>query len=368
MSWLQSTVGNSALTSQLLGGPVCSEEYPEGELSQDGGGMSTIPDLTDGVCMAPESKGGGGTPPAAPTGPLTMEEYTRRLGDAEARYRAERTANMSLWEQYVSKPDLGAEFSAGMRKLYGYGSDQPNWKLMLQDAPDSPNLDFQKYPELAGLFDASTDANGKTTYSGKEVVLPNGEKLDPGHLYTGIDAVRFPDANWRMDGYGIQNRDGATWAGDVGSAMVDYKNNKTTKTADQSFNDLSGPGDLNADLDGINIGSGWDKNKTVTDNLKSYYLDKGATNTYTRRYSEFAKNRGLGLTDDNKLNTASEDEIRKQSDNFAEAYSRRGNGFWSKVGGGVGFNNFDPKDDNSKPMTDRFIKYVNDGLAGEPKP
>ncbi len=52
-------------------------------------------------------------------------------------------------------------------------------------------------------------------------------------------------------------------------------------------------------------------------------------------------------------------------DRFAEAYSRRNSGKASQLGGAAGVDNFTPNDGYSKPMTDRFIQYMNDGLANE---
>lgn len=284
--------------------------------------------------------------------PLTMEKYLAALKVVEARFKATQKEN--------GGDDSTAAFNAAMRATYGY--EGGSWEKMIEGAPDIPKLDLAKYPELAPYFDV--DEDGKT--SSKEVTLPDGSVVDPGHVYTGIGAYLHPNANRALRLAGIRNQDGATWSGDVGSAIVHHDEMKGKLSYKQAFDEMAGKGDLNADLDGVNIGANLDRSKSLTEQLSAYYSeDAGKGKGYRHRFSQFTQNRGLS-TENGKLTKDAKGIIDSEVDDFADLYAHRDDGWLGRVKGGL-FGDYDQDSDRSQAMTGQFVDYLNNGLANEPE-
>lgn len=303
------------------------------------------PDLDGSMCMEPEQD------PAqdmctedapAPLEPMQLEDYLEAVAEIEAFYKKQAKDNGAPYDNSTS--------IAGLRAMYGY--EGGFWEYMIPDAPQV------EAPETLGAMDRlrPVGADGKRT--SRLVLLPDGSTIDPGHLFTGIDAQLHPDANFSIDGYGIDNRDASTWSGDVGSAITEYKGNVT---ADKAWEDNSGSADLIADLDGVNLGAGWDVKGGVAEQLRAYYdPEKGGAKN---RFGSFLDNRGL-KHQDGLLSEEAIELIRAETDDFAEAYDRRKENFGTKAVGVFG-RRFDENDTRSTEMTNRFIRFLEGGLAGE---
>ena len=379
------SVGNAALAERLreraltqAGGDPCSTVVSPGDTlwglseryrgsgtqwpelyARNQGVVGSDPDLIYpgqalDLCPAREPSTPEQTTEQTPASPdqLTIEEYLDLVGAMEQRYAGQLPEGQ--------RGDATPDFVAAMRATHGYEGGP--WEKMIPDAPDIPALSPMAYPELQQLFQQNQDGSQGPA---RKVRLPNGDLIDPGHLYTGIDASLHPDASWEMDLYGINGRDGATWSGDVGQAIVGYdeaRGTETPLTHDQAAEHFASEADLNADLDGVVLGATIDPSKDLTSQLRSYYTDPNAETTYERRASQFCEVVGIG-TEGGKVSGDGEALIRDQTDHFAEAYARRYEGKMS-LGRGIVESRYDPSADPSKAQTDRFIDYLNSGLGG----
>ena len=138
-------------------------------------------------------------------------------------------------------------------------------------------------------------------YNGKDGLFADTEWVDIGHVLTGIEGSpkqdpsnqQDPDLSKRQQ-IGVPPRREliVTWAGDLGSALQKYisvfwyavdtgypldLNDYLLRFADRR--------DLLGDIDGINIGSGYDSSRSLAENLRAYYGQKSR-----RRYHEFIAN------------------------------------------------------------------------------
>ncbi|HMV69330.1 MAG TPA: LysM peptidoglycan-binding domain-containing protein [Myxococcota bacterium] len=310
------------------------------------GQLLSVPEPLDGgVCVEPaDDPAQDMSPLEAPEElpPMELEDYLEDVRTIEAYYEEQA-------KQSGQPYDNGAAIS-GLRAMYGY--DDALWDKMIPDAPEVAA------PEGLGAMDRLRPMGANGERRARLVRLPDGSVIDPGHLFTGIDAQLHPDTSWEIDAYRIDNRDASTWSGDVGQAIVGYQGGAT---ADQAWERDASEADLLADLDGVNLGSGWSLGGGVADQLAAYYSSKDGG--VTKRFSAFLKNRELShqggqLTDEAK------EIIRAESDDFAEAYDRRREGRVSQ-GLGVFGGRFDENDERSMEMTDRFIGFIEQGLADE---
>ena len=333
-----SGIGNSAMAAGHVGPPAPAGPSP--------------------LLASASGPPGHGTCQAGPT-TICLDDYLTSVSLMEQQYRADRESDYNIFQRNglgrPSNQTLNDEFTASMRDLYNY--EGGFWEAMIPDAPDVAAPSGQT-PGLRNI----TYADGNGGRRNRDVVMPNGEIMDPGHIYTGIDAIRHPDAHIGLDLYGVNNRDGATWSGDVGSAIVDLAQ---SGNAQQSWDSFSGEADLHSDLDGVNIGSSWSTSDTVAGNLRSYYQGTDVNKTWHTRYSQFLDNMDY-TRNGNQLTQETRDSMAGEIDSFAEAFSRRGEGTGGRLLGVVG-NTFEPGDANSTAINNRFFDYMEDGLAGEPR-
>lgn len=352
--------------------PETSTELPPPTFSsldaQDQYGNEFLNEL---VCQQPDSASQilGGSPadtspaPAPPSEEMSIEEYLEIIERVEGHYQG------SAEGEY--DPNTAV---TGLRALYGYDGGG-GWEQMIPDAPTVAPPTEEQVPGLDRLF--RTDGQGNQT--SRLVRLPNGDVMDPGHIYTGIDAVQHPDAHWGMDSYGIENEDGATWSGDVGSALVAWHESRDAAedragwydaptgaiSVDQAMEANSSVADLHSDLDGVVLGHHFDDSRSLTDQLRSYYTDPDAELSYEHRYSEFMETQGMQVDDTGALDEASQQIVRDEVDDFAELFSRRSEGDLS-AGWGIVSSRYDQDDESSTQFSDRFIDYLEQGRRGEP--
>lgn len=311
-----------------------------------------------------------------PSEALSVKDYLKLVGNVEQYYKDQAKQSHQTYDsnQAVS----------GLRAIYGYEGGK--WDRMIPDAPGiKPPCDVQGQGDgnsqkadpatcdpmksvIDQMFTMTKNDKGEMVRGEARLVrLPNGDLVDPGHLYTGIDSQLHSRADDSISRYGIDNRDGSTWSGDVGSAIVRDKEEDGKLTHQQAFDKYSGIPDLNSDLDGYNLGKSYDTGRSLTEQLSSYYQppeNQCTANDYRSRYSHFTSNAGLG-TQNGKLTNAAKDHVRGEVDSFAELYGRR-NSTWDAGWGMVfGSDDFDPNDERSRALTDRFTGYLETGLASE---
>lgn len=317
-------------------------------------------------------------PPPPPDNALSIEQYLKLVGQVEQFYKDQ---SASTGKTYDSNQAV-----SGMRAIYGY--EGGNWEQMIPNAPDvkppcsvkgggdsnaqegDPATCDPMKAVIKQLFSERKNDKGEIVKDARLVRLPNGDLIDPGHLYTGIDSHLHPEVSGLMGSYGIDNRDGSTWSGDVGSAIVRHKESKGSLSEDQAMEAYASKADLNSDLDGYNLGHGYNRGKSLTEQLSSYYLppEKSTSgNDYRTRYSQFINNRGIGAQS-GKITGAGKNTIQTETDDFAEAYDRRSSKMRVGWGAVFGSDEYEPSDGHSKPMTDRFINYLETGLASEKRP
>lgn len=111
--------------------------------------------------------------------------------------------------------------------------------------------------------------------------------VDLGHVLTGIEIGRKqkPDSIYPSAVPRDANAEAlTTWAGDLGSALEQFAETvvtgqKTSRAGERLdlpyfLREKAGETDLLGDLDGINLGVLYDENKSLADNLRSYYQVK----------------------------------------------------------------------------------------------
>jgi hypothetical protein len=302
---------------------------------------------------------GGASMPGRP-GAMPIEDYLATVEEIEQHYR----------DTAEGEYDSGTTV-AGMRALYGYEGDL--WEKMIPDAPNVAAPTAEDVPGVENLFNHDETGARK---DGRLVELPDGSLIDPGHIYTGIDAIQHPDAHAGIDAYGIESEDGATWSGDVGQAMVLYDESWDKAAARSGIYDAPMGGltvgeamenaasrpDLDGDLDGVVLGRHFDSSQSLTDQMSSYYTDPDADLSYEHRYSEFMETQGMEW-DENGLTEESVDTVRTEVDDFAELYSHRSSEAEAFVG--LAGSEYDQDAEESTSFTDRFIDYLEEGLWGE---
>lgn len=335
-----------------------------------------------------------------PAEALDIKDYLALVRQVEQHYQDQ--------ARKTGKPYDSNQAVSGMRAIYGY--EGGSWDRMIPDAPNvKPPCDVQgkgdghsQAGDFAGcdpmkevidqFFTMKKSDKGELVHGESRLVrLPNGDLVDPGHLYTGIDTQLHPGIHPLLGNYGIDNRDGSTWSGDVGSAIVRHKEAGGKLSVQQAFDKYASVPDLNSDLDGYNLGKRFDTKRGLTDQLSDYYLPSDPVKQkqtqhapaeghlaqlglggpavpydYRSRYSLFTQNAGID-TKDGKVSDAGRKKIGDETDHFAEAYSRR-NGLWgidAVWGSMTGSNDFDPTDDRSKGMADRFSHYLDQGMQRE---
>lgn len=230
------------------------------------------------------------------------------------------------------------------------------WDSMIKDREDYPGL---AWPPLAVEdYKAFTEAK-----KSPELAI-NGQSVDIGHVFTGLDAMNFTNTGTVMWSEGIQGPPGATWAGDVGSALAvwDVETDGDAAKRENYYNTYASSDDMLGDVDGIAIKlmpKGGEKDmggNNLSDRLRWYYSSVGGA---TMRYTNFCAaagftwtGRGSGIA----MDTASRAVIRSQIIKFGKA-------FRLKSGGVPGANWF--YDADVDWFVDKFINWVAAGLAKE---
>ena len=139
----------------------------------------------------------------------------------------------------------------------------------------------------------------------QEVRMPDGERVDVGHVLAGLDAINHPAPVEPLGLYEIaSNVDAVTWAGDLGSVLAEVlfqqirRDRPLTDAEVQEQIDLCAPPkDMLGNVDAYAIGAAYDispaADRRVSDILEDYY-GEGAGMARSRRFTTFALAVGLG--------------------------------------------------------------------------
>jgi len=146
------------------------------------------------------------------------------------------------------------------------------------------------------------DAKGQipALFTGQELRLEDGSFLDIGHVFAGLDALRYPDM---VDGPGsiniTRNVDAVTWVGDLGSVMAEvqikFVNNGLKPIASNVvqavINEYASPQDMLGNIDAYVLWKYVKPGRKVSEILEDYYLKENTDRDH--RYGIFAKSIGL---------------------------------------------------------------------------
>jgi hypothetical protein len=234
------------------------------------------------------------------------------------------------------------------------------WDSMIKDREDYEGL---KWPPMA-----VEDYKAFTEAKKKPELLINGESVDIGHVFTGLDAMNFTRTGKVIGATGTQGPAGATWAGDVGSALAmwDVKTDGDRKQRQTYYDDYASLDDMLGDVDGLAIklmpagGEAAMGGGKLSDRISWYYKGyAGSTGGASMRYTNFCTAAGFVWTGKGtgiKFDTATRTFVRDQINGFGKAF-RLNNG------GIPGANWF--YDEDLDWFTDHFLDWLSGKLAAE---
>ena len=231
------------------------------------------------------------------------------------------------------------------------------WDSMIAPRADYPGL---SWPPLT-----VEDYKAFATARSHPELRINGESVDIGHVFTGLDAMNFPSTGMLMSAAGVDGPPGATWSGDVGSALAEWDLNASSEPDRrlEYYNRFASSDDMLGDVDGIaitRIPADMPAGSTLSSRLRWYYQGTGGGASGSRqRYTKFCQaagfrwtGRGAGI----QWDSAVRPRVRTQIENFALAWRRKG-------GGMPGFNWFHDRDLDW--FTDHFLDWLKQGLSLE---
>lgn len=246
-----------------------------------------------------------------------------------------------------------------IRKSY---YDGPLWNQMISDRAS--------YPGLAAPPLRPEDHQAFATAKNKPEINVNGQSIDIGHIFTGLDAKHFPKTSGSIGTYtSIQAPAGASWSGDVGSALAmwDLSGEKRDQR-EKFYNQYASEDDMLGDADGLALSDleiqgpeGIGGSDTLSNRLRSYYkgtggAGKGASKRFTK-FAHAATFKHTGKGGGIKLTDGTRQFIRAQVDDFAVQFRRKEG---TKLPGRNWFWNED-----IDWYVDHFVKWVEKGLAAE---
>jgi len=280
---------------------------------------------------------------ATPTPLTTIDDLIRLVTRVEAAYPSDN------WQGITTR----------IRKSY---YDDALWNQLIvrragYGTVNSPPLSMPDFKALGTVKDHP------------EIRLPSGDVVDMGHVLTGMDASNFPETNWKFSLAGIEGPPGATWSGDVGSALAEWDIHAGSHRdrRQEYYERFASRDDMLGDVDGIALaaqpaapGAGGDR---LSSRLRAYYLPaSGGTAGVSRRFTKFAQASGFAWTGRGTaiaLDAAARQRIRAQVDTFGVQYRRKQVG----IERGAGQNWFHNEDIDW--FVNRFIRWVEVGLAAE---
>ncbi len=235
------------------------------------------------------------------------------------------------------------------------------------------------YEHLAAQADENALGDNPSPY----IVMPNGTRLDVGHLLLGLDALLHPTTGWPFSDYDVKNIDVASWVADLGIASVwmtvheeegkphgDVVNPPKTPDLEAYYKKSAPLEDLLGDVDsfGLHAQRKASHGQLLSQTLKGYYLGTQTASVQQRFQIFCAANRfsytrrGNAIAWDPTLQSRLVAEI----DRFNDLYA---GGHWGAVKA-----KFGTVERRSWPHTpkivDRFLKWVaknlTEELAGKP--
>jgi hypothetical protein len=259
----------------------------------------------------------GGVP--AGTKSTTLADFIDVIKAVEAKFPASEQTNTKLmitrlrklfygtpgWDSHLIP---GASGVAPVYKVKEVETGRRDWEWDLWPY----SLEYvDKRTELDVTAAAGTpEAKLKDPSSIQEVLMPNGDFVDVGHVLAGLDALNYPTAVTAPFGsYKISsNVDAVTWVGDLGSILAEVVfqylklGRRLTDPEVQAQVDLMAPvQDMLGNVDAYAIGSAFSISSSagqkVSEILLDYYGSSASTvglAARSKRFTTFASQIGLG--------------------------------------------------------------------------
>jgi hypothetical protein len=235
----------------------------------------------------------------------------------------------------------------------------------------------------------ATGTEAAKRWKAAETVWFEGEDLRLGHVIIGIEGGKAQDPQPSIPAFGPHVGDIVTWAGDLGSPIQEYLYQyyfplMFGQSPDYpNFSSYIAPlvsrDQLVADIDGINLAARYDRTRTLADNLRQYYGHDSRTrfSTYLRTQRSPDDKVALATTvgpTGPKLTAAARTWIAERIAFAARALLSAVILFHAPVPKVSKADPWpaaveaalDPTSPEVTMMTDRFVDFLEKGLAAEP--
>lgn len=260
----------------------------------------------------------------APESAIGMEEFIDLVIREEQKYPEDEQRNASLMITRLRKIFYGAEswdenLIRGVDDIdspYGEPNERERSRQTVEIGlgflTNFDMVDTETYP-----VDPATGQRPEI-YQNQEIRLPNGDFIDMGHIFAGLDAFNHRhNVTAPLFSYiEIDNVEGTTWVGDLGSVLAEIqfealRNNGEISESDQQdlINEFASAQDMLGNIDAYAIADSYEIDGSelkVSEILQDFYLGEGVQNHQSRRYRIFAA--GIGLENWNGTGWSNEDE------------------------------------------------------------
>jgi hypothetical protein len=260
----------------------------------------------------------------APETAIGMEEFIDLVIREEQKYPEEEQRNTSLMITRLRKIFYGAEswdenLIRGVEDIdspYGEPRERERSRQRVEVGlgflTNFDMVDTETYP-----VDPATGQRPEI-YQNQEISLPNGDYIDMGHIFAGLDAFNHRhNVSAPLFSYiQIDNVEGTTWVGDLGSVLAEIqfealRNDGEISENDQQdlINEFASAQDMLGNIDAYAIADSYDidgSEQKVSDILQDFYLGEGVQAHQSRRYRIFAA--GIGLENWNGSGWSNEDD------------------------------------------------------------
>jgi hypothetical protein len=210
------------------------------------------------------------------------------------------------------------------------------------------------------------------------VSTDGGERIDIGHILTGVDSFNFPGVAGVFANQGMEGPAAATWSGDVGSALVNWATEATLgddseATKVRFYDRFANRSDMLGDVDALAVAHGPNlslpPSAPLSQRLEAYYQTAPATGQ-SQRFHNFCRASHFNLSG-NQLDPAARIRIRDQIVRFARGFNVKGSALSGIIlggGGGQGAIESTPMarvEREAGWFADHFMAWVNAGLVAE---
>lgn len=307
---------------------------------------------------------------SAPAHSIDISEFINLVEAEEQKYSEEEQANTSLMITRIRKIFYGSEgwddhLIRGVEDISSpYGEPRERERSRTEVEVPGPMNDFDMVDTETYPVDPTTGQRPEI-YRNQEVRLPDGNFIDMGHVFAGLDAYNHRHAASVpiFSAISIDNLGGVTWVGDLGSALAEaqihYVNHDSLSNAQVQdiVNEYASSQDMLGNIDAYVIAENYQiadrcppptMNRNpgsttctppplkVSEILRHYYLGEGQTEYQSHRYQTFAESIGLRGWDGSTWSNIDEriEYFTDQVNDAAALYIGAGSRSWNPLGWG----------------------------------